>query len=42
MTTKTEQRILNLRQEIIDYFETHKYELKNTKPLFSWYKFTRI
>lgn len=28
MTTKTEQRILNLRQEILDYFEKHNYALK--------------
>lgn len=28
MTTKTEQRIINLRQEILDYFEKHKYDLK--------------
>lgn len=28
MTSKTEQRIINLRQEILDYFERHKYALK--------------
>ena len=28
MTTKTEQRIINLRKEILDYFEKHKYTLK--------------
>jgi hypothetical protein len=28
MTTKTEQRIFNLRQEILDYFEKHNYTLK--------------
>lgn len=29
MTTKTEQRILNLRQEILDYFGRHNYVLKS-------------